>query len=329
MTSAAEFAPIRFSTDDFPTRDRVAVLCDVFGRQLLRLDAEPVPDTPFFTHIKMRALPGLRMFSGTASGTRFRRTRELMADGNDEIGLVVKMRGASVISQRSHESLLDDGDACLFSSGETSLFSNPSRVQSVGFGIPYAALAPLVTNVEDAFGRAISRNTEALRLLIGYIGTLEDDDALQSSEVRHAVVAHIHDLIALTIGATRDAAAVAQGRGVRAARLRAIKTDIRKNLANPALSIGAIARRHQVTARYIQVLFSAEGTTYSDFVLGQRLTSIRRALTAPQSADRNISAIVFAGGFSDLSYFNKSFRKLYRQTPSDVRTTASDGDKRR
>jgi AraC-like DNA-binding protein len=39
--------------------------------------------------------------------------------------------------------------------------------------------------------------------------------------------------------------------------------------------------------------------------------------------------IVFAGGFSDLSYFNKSFRKLYRQTPSDVRTTASDWDNRR
>jgi AraC-like DNA-binding protein len=109
-----------------------------------------------------------------------------------------------------------------------------------------------------------------------------------------------------------------------AARLRAIKADIRNNLANPELSVGAIARRHRMTVRYIQILFGAEGTTYSDFVLTQRLSAIHRVLTAPQASSRKISAIVFDGGFSDLSYFNKSFRRLYGATPSDVRTRSND-----
>jgi len=33
-------------------------------------------------------------------------------------------------------------------------------------------------------------------------------------------------------------------------------------------------------------------------------------------------AIVYDSGFGDLSYFNKSFRRLYRASPSDVRADA-------
>jgi AraC-like DNA-binding protein len=109
-----------------------------------------------------------------------------------------------------------------------------------------------------------------------------------------------------------------------AARLRAIKADIRNNLGNPELCVGAIARRHRLTVRYIQILFGAEGTTYSDFVLNLRLSAIHRVLTAPHASNRKISAIVFDGGFSDLSYFNKSFRRLYGATPSDVRARSND-----
>jgi hypothetical protein len=55
---------------------------------------------------------------------------------------------------------------------------------------------------------------------------LGDDEALATPELRRLVVTQIYDLVALAIGATRGAAAIAEGRGVRAARLRAIKADI-------------------------------------------------------------------------------------------------------
>ena len=51
---------------------------------------------------------------------------------------------------------------------------------------------------------------------------LTDGSALASPEVAGLVAAHLHDLIALRVGATSDAAAVAEERGVRAARLRAM-----------------------------------------------------------------------------------------------------------
>jgi hypothetical protein len=42
----------------------------------------------------------------------------------------------------------------------------------------------------------------------------------------------MHDLIAATIGATRDGRAIAEGRGIAAARLRSIMADISANLGH-------------------------------------------------------------------------------------------------
>jgi hypothetical protein len=74
---------------------------------------------------------------------------------------------------------------------------------------------------------------------------------------------HFHDLITLTLGATRDAAELAKGRGVCAARLCAIKSDIAHDITRANPSVGEIAMRHRVTPRYVQMLFEAEGTTFT------------------------------------------------------------------
>jgi AraC-like DNA-binding protein len=140
--------------------------------------------------------------------------------------------------------------------------------------------------------------------------------------MRGHVISHLHDLIAMTIGATRDAAEMARGRGVGAARLGAIKADIIEKLGRPDLTIDAVATAHGISARYVRALFDAEGTTFSGFVLTRRLALAHRKLADPHHVGQTISAIAFACGFGDLSYFNRAFRRRYGATPSDVRDAA-------
>src|SRR5260221_3440600 len=83
--------PIRMSTDGFPARDRVAIWREQMGRIVLRLDIEPLPDAPFHAEITLRPLPGLIAVSAAIGGMREQRTTELIADGNDTIGLVVNL----------------------------------------------------------------------------------------------------------------------------------------------------------------------------------------------------------------------------------------------
>jgi AraC-like DNA-binding protein len=179
-----------------------------------------------------------------------------------------------------------------------------------------------VPNVDDAVLRLIPRDTGALKLLVNYVGMLEDDEALATPELRRLVVNQIYDLAALAIGATRDAAAVAEERGVRAARLRAIKTDIAERANQHDLTVAAVAARQGISESYVRKLFETEGTSFSEFVLGQRLVRAHRLLTDPRFAARSVTSVAFDSGFGDVSYFNRSFRRRYGATPSEIRAEA-------
>ena len=72
------------------------------------------------------------------------------------------------------------------------------------------------------------------------------------------------------------------------------------------------------------MLFAGQQTTFSDFVLDRRLALARRRLRDPARAGLTISAIAYECGFGDLSYFNRSFRRAYGATPSDVRSGAAE-----
>jgi len=108
--------------------------------------------------------------------------------------------------------------------------------------------------------------------------------------------------------------------GVRAARLTSIKADIHRNLTDSSLTAAALAARHDITVRYLHKLFEDEAMTVSQYVLDGRLALARQLLSNPLFADRTISSIAGAAGFGDLSYFNRTFRRRYSVTPSDVRS---------
>jgi AraC-like DNA-binding protein len=136
---------------------------------------------------------------------------------------------------------------------------------------------------------------------------------------RRLVVTHVHDLISLALGATRDGGELADRRGLAAARLRAIKADIARRAANIDLGITSIPRMHGVTPRYIQILFEEDGTTFSGYLGIQRLALAHRLLADPNDR-RKISDIALAAGFGNVSYFNRAFRRLFGATPSDIRS---------
>ena len=143
--------------------------------------------------------------------------------------------------------------------------------------------------------------------------------------MQRTIVTHVLDLAAIMMGAGRDVTAMAEARGMAAARLHAVKQDIERDLARQNLSVAALAQRHGSTARSIQRMFENEGTTFTDYVLAQRLCRAHRLLGDPRRRAEKISAVALDCGFGDVSYFNRVFSRRYGAAPSDVRARARDG----
>jgi AraC-like DNA-binding protein len=135
--------------------------------------------------------------------------------------------------------------------------------------------------------------------------------------------AHVYDLVALMLSATREAIEIAKGRGLRVAKLRGIKADIVENIGRRNLLLDDVAKRRGISPSYRRKLFDEEGTNFTDFVLGPRLACAHRMLCDPLFAAQPISGIASEAGFGDLSHFNQAFHRRYGATPSDVRGRAA------
>jgi AraC-like DNA-binding protein len=311
---------VRFSTADLPENLRVATWREHYSHTVLRADIDPGDDAAFDATVVSRTLPGLQLVSGRFTAARIVRTREMIADGNDDLSLLVNQTGSVTVSARGREVTLHENDAVMISSSEAVVFDRRCFGESIAIRIPYSILSSAVVDVDDAIMRHICRDTPALKLLTSYSKTLLDDDHEMGSPVlRHQVATHMHDLTVLALGATREAADIAGNRGMGAARLKAAKTYIAENLHHRDISIGTVAAHLGMTPRHLQRLFENDGTTFSAFLLGRRLARAYRMLCEPRSGEKQVSAVAYDVGFGDLSYFNRSFRRLYGATPMDVR----------
>jgi AraC-like DNA-binding protein len=312
---------LRFALDNVPERDRIPVFREVFGRQVLKYDMTPLPDIPFHIDLKFQAMPGLMMMSGKAHGSTNRRTLEtLAADPTDDIGVIVNLSGPHRILHDGQELVMGDGEATILSLGEICSFTHRPPGDILALRVPRMQFAPRVAgSLDDYYLRRIPADTPALQLLTGYVKSAQSGDSIVGAELQHVVAGHVQDLMAMMVGATRDAEQAAQGGGVRAARLAAIKQDIARNLDRPDLSVATLAARHGCTPRVIQRLFEQEGTTFTEYLLAQRLVRAHRMLNDPRRTGDKIATIALDAGFSDVSYFNRAFRQLYGDTPSSVR----------
>ena len=101
--------------------------------------------------------------------------------------------------------------------------------------------------------------------------------------------------------------------------LHRLKAHVRTHLADPDLSLSGTAAALGISPRYVNGLFSDEGTSFQRFVLAERLAQCHRDLSSPILVHRHVSEIAFAWGFNDLSHFGRVFREHYGMSPRDFR----------
>jgi AraC-like DNA-binding protein len=329
-------ATFRFSTAGLPQPARAQAVRDLHQceRSMLPAGLEPIeplvplPDRPLHVDVIKRTLPGLAVVTGTLSGVcHAPRPKGAAGPGEGDLLIAVNVSGGSLARQCDTELSLRDGDALLWTrslAGIGIMRLTPARF--LGCRVARSEVAALLGRLDDTPMCFVPRDTEALQLLVTYARGIAESVPLATPELQRIAVSHMHDLMAAIVSATRGGRAIAEGRGIAAARLRAIMIDICAHLGDGDLSVAEVAQRQRVSPRYVHKLFENEGFTFSSFVRDQRLVRAHRLLSDSRLADRTIGAIAFDVGFGDLSYFNRTFRRRYGATPGDVRNSALNAD---
>lgn len=322
MSDPYDFRKLQFVSPETVDRKWLDWFSEEFGREHFKFDMQPAADAPFRLRGINRALPDFSVYHGQSSPVR---SRSLEARDDDDPVISIALAGDLSLHIDGNDIALRPGMAIPLRNGVAGEFALHSNSEFVTIRLSRRLLEPLVPNLRDLQFRPISADSQAMRLLLGYVRMLSEEDAITSPEAQHLAALHMHDLAALVFRTIDGAQGMPETGGVRAGRLAAVKADILSHLADPRLSVAAVATRLGLTPRYLHMLFENDEATFSEYVIGQRLTRAYRLL-ADRASTRKIGDVAMDVGFGDLSYFNRTFRRRFGASPSELREKMRRGE---
>jgi AraC-like DNA-binding protein len=261
---------------------------------------------------------GFGYFEGTPA--TFARRREHLADGRDLISISISGGGRWRIEGVRGIDRYERGGAVVVESRCESTIHSLDDSTAWTICLDRAPLEPLLADIGDPIQRCLPGDNPGIRLLEGYLGSLfalgRDYDLALAAQ-------HIRDLALHALGARGETHALVRERGVRAARQSAVLDAIVTRASEPDLDPARVAAQLGMSPRYLHRLLEPSGRSFAQHLLQCRLDRAAAILRNPDGARFKIGEIATQAGFSDISHFNRSFRRKFGDTPYGVRVRAA------
>jgi AraC-like DNA-binding protein len=309
----------RFSTDSLPPEERFEAFRDNLARRLFQFDMISPNVEPYRGLIDLSMAGPIAFGKVHGSKAEFVRTQKMARQCEEGVWLLLNRRGGFRVSQGDLDGAIGPGDGFLLDA--VHVHEGRCLVESDSWVVKVPEQALKARRPRNAPARAMILPGAApiTRLLHTVLDAHYRLDAVDHRPAELLLGQYLADLVALAMGASRDGAHLAEGRGLKAARLRAVIDDIGQNFAQPDLSASNVAIRLGLSRRYVHSLLEETGASFSDHVLERRLTHAHQLLTAPDRVSARIAEIAYECGFSDLSFFNRSFRRRFGCAPRDAK----------
>ncbi|RRH88811.1 AraC family transcriptional regulator [Mesorhizobium tamadayense] len=312
-----------FSSAQLPShlndRERFSLWQDIHVAEIWSVEYGISEKLAFEAAIEATAVGELVL--GQMSGTIKHATRKasnIADDDNDGYLLLINKADTLLTgAQAGREYGVGRGEAVLVTAAEALKMTGSDSNVWANVVVPRAILTQAFPQIDDRLAVKIGAESEALDLLKRYCQLLETGRPLTSPDLITHATETIVDLIGLVTGAKGQAAELAGLRGLRAARLQAVLAKIASDFAKPGISAQGVAQELGLSARYVHDLLQETGISFSERVLELRLQSAHRMLS--QRHDMRVSDVALISGFSDVSYFNRCFRRRFGHTPTSAR----------
>jgi AraC-like DNA-binding protein len=318
---------IYFNTDALPERDRFPAFCEEMFRHIIGADIERLGSMPFRGVLEARRAGAVAIANISTTSADLIRNGSYLRDGDDAVVVQLWQQGRATATQGRHENQINACDGLVIDNAEAARIRVEDASRFWVLTIPRNRIVGLRPDFSRFAGTKLGDDL-SLRLLSGYLeGTLAQD--LDSHPAGQLFGEHLIDLVAVALGGVGDEREFEEASGVRAARLAAILRMISNRLADHGLNAATIAAQMGVTPRYVQLLLEQSGQTFTQHILRKRLEKAKELLVRDVDQNRKIADIALEVGFTDLSHFNRAFRRYFGDTPSGVRASATLGRARR
>jgi AraC-like DNA-binding protein len=230
------------------------------------------------------------------------------------------LSGELMVEQAGHTNFARPGDLVVYDTSRPVVLTEraSNQYEDIAILIPKSRFST-VGNVEDYFLNILLTRDELIAPLAACLTCLQRN-AMTLTEVEwRALLDAIACLLPLAAGCFGNSLHQRSEKERTNEMLRRVRAFLDNNIASKELSPGLAASEFGCSSRYIHQLFAMTGTTFSAYVRGKRLDKVRADLLTPNCQNQPIQSIALRWGFSDLSGFNRAFKKRFGCSPRSIR----------
>ncbi len=232
-------------------------------------------------------------------------------DQAEHLFLLVQQQGQTRVTHAGRHETLDPGECLLLdSTAPAELDYDGQAVRFLSAHLPRALCldgrrAGIETGRKIAATHPLAPNFHRLLSQDGWAAPGESG------------LGFLSDLVGLAFGAgaCQDATRLRDRRH----RFALVTSVIDRSLTDPDLSLDQVAATVHMSRRQLQRDFRDNGTSFSAYLHGQRLSYVADHLRSAARLDQrpSISGLAYRAGFGDISHFNRSFRARFGLAPRD------------
>ncbi|MEP6484961.1 MAG: AraC family transcriptional regulator [Rudaea sp.] len=308
-----------FSYVGVPSGQNYEMWREEFCRRFCQLDAEPNTAERIECTVEVTRVATLSFGAAHGTSCSFLRTRPLLSDGCDDLVLVTATEGDVLTVQHGRTVELRQEQMSLMALDDIAECALSDGGRFTALRIPRRELTSICRQAEDKLSKPLVGNVRLRNVISGYYALCAESAASLDAVGQSAMARHMTELVALLLRSDPNDEPAALVDGHNEARLQLIKAKTLKRLSDIELTIASVARQSGLTPKQVQRLFGTTDSTFSEFVLEQRLLMAYRFLSGTQGSREKISTVAHNAGFGDVSYFNRRFRKRFDMTPSEWR----------
>lgn len=312
------------NTDAVAARERPGFWADWIDRLFHGLSSDLYGDTDFDG--RMSTLHAGDVVLTRLEANRHRVVRSSALVRHSEVGylkIVAPYVGCAGVEQKGREAWVTPDQWSLYDTTDSYAVANPVRVEHLIVMIPKSHLverglgsAKLDALVARRLGGSGGVSRLALETMRSAYRELPGMSEASARGVGDAITQFVHlsmlDLAGIGTAVTQ-----------REALRERIKQHVSAHLADPALTVDALALALNCSRRQLYNAFSEEADGVAGYILQRRLQACKAVFDDRRQAHRSITDIALSFGFSNMAHFSRVFRAHLGLPPSDYRRGAA------
>ncbi|WP_250007606.1 helix-turn-helix domain-containing protein [Actinoplanes sp. M2I2] len=284
---------------------------DLHGASRIRTDA---PDNRFTGRLSWHRSTGYSLAHCSDGAQQVDRQRgHIRRDPRGAFELVVPLSGSAWVQQGSAASEIQPGQMALCDVDQPYAFAHRADFTSIAFIMPEDGLVGGTGWSREP--RVFDGTTGLGRLIRQAVTTVQEEKDHFSDAMFAATGERLVDLIRLASEGETSAAPPERRALVEAD----IRRYVRRHAGDRDLGVATIARELGWSARYVQQVLQASGTTPRDLIREERLRLARVRLSSVDWAPYSIGQIAGSCGFGSHAAFSTAFRQEFTITPREAR----------